>query len=92
MLGPDRGRAGTTRAGPGARGGRGLHDLDRLHVLVSVAELGIIGYQAADWLRANRHNDVGLSDHERILATLSMADNDQTGQRLVSALEASSEG
>jgi hypothetical protein len=25
------------------------HDLDRLHLLIDVAELGISGYQAADW-------------------------------------------
>lgn len=64
------------------------HDLDRLQILISVAELGISGYQAADWLRASRLIDVGLSDHQRILATISMADNEQTGQRLLSALEA----
>ena len=63
-------------------------DLDRLQILISVAGLGISGYQAADWLRANQLVDMGLSDHERILATISMADNDQTGQRLLSALEA----
>jgi arginine decarboxylase len=63
-------------------------DLDRLQILISVADLGISGYQAADWLRANQLLDMGLSDHQRILATISMADNDQTGQRLLSALEA----
>jgi arginine/lysine/ornithine decarboxylase len=63
------------------------HDLDRLQILISVAALGISGYQAADWLRAHPLIDVGLSDHERILATISMADDDETGQRLLSALE-----
>ena len=63
-------------------------DLDRLQILISVADLGISGYQAADWLRANQLVDMGLSDHQRILATMSMADDDQTGQRLLSALEA----
>jgi arginine decarboxylase len=61
------------------------HDLDPLQVLVDVSDLGISGYQAADWLRANCRLDVGLSDHRRILATLSMADDARTADRLVDA-------
>ncbi|MCW2983457.1 MAG: lysine decarboxylase, partial [Conexibacter sp.] len=68
-------------------GAEDSHDLDRLQVLISVADLGISGYQAADWLRANCHLDVGLSDHQRVLATLSMADDEQTTGRLLAALE-----
>jgi arginine/lysine/ornithine decarboxylase len=64
------------------------HDLDRLQVLMDVSELGISGYQAADWLRDNCHVDMGLSDHRRIMATLSMADDDATAQRLLAALQA----
>jgi arginine/lysine/ornithine decarboxylase len=62
------------------------HDLDRLQVLMDVTELGISGYQAADWLRSTCRLDVGMSDHRRILATLSMADDESTTDRLVSAL------
>jgi arginine decarboxylase len=62
------------------------HDLDRLQVLIDVTELGISGYQAADWLRSSCRLDVGMSDHRRILATLSMADDEATTDRLVSAL------
>ena len=62
------------------------HDLDRLQVLVDVSELGVSGYQVADWLRATHAIDVGLSDHRRILATLSMADDVLTTDRLVLAL------
>ena len=62
------------------------HDLDRLQLLVDVSELGISGYQAADWLRETKAVDVGLSDHRRILATLSMADDAQTTARLLDAL------
>ena len=53
------GRAGADRADcPGCTcsrtsscGDEASHDLDRLHVLIDVADLGISGYQAADWLR-----------------------------------------
>ncbi|GGL11749.1 aminotransferase class I/II-fold pyridoxal phosphate-dependent enzyme [Mangrovihabitans endophyticus] len=63
------------------------HDLDPLQVLVDVSELGITGYQAADWLRENCLIDVGLSDHRRILATLSMADDSPTADRLLDAAQ-----
>jgi arginine decarboxylase len=64
------------------------HDLDRMQILMDLSELGISGYQAADWLREHRRLDIGLSDHRRIMATLSMADDDATGQRLTDALRA----
>jgi arginine decarboxylase len=67
-------------------GAEASHDLDLLQVLISVRGLGISGYQAADWLRASCSLDVGLSDHERVLATLSMADDEETTDRLVAAL------
>jgi arginine decarboxylase len=63
------------------------HDLDELQMLIDVTELGISGYQAADWLRAHERLDVGLSDHGRILTTLSIADDEESAQRLRGALE-----
>ncbi|WP_433722827.1 aminotransferase class I/II-fold pyridoxal phosphate-dependent enzyme [Nocardia sp. CA-129566] len=63
-------------------------DLDRLQILIDVSELGVSGYQCADWLREHRRVDVGLSDHRRVLATISIADDAATGQRLVAALAA----
>ncbi|MFF1828503.1 aminotransferase class I/II-fold pyridoxal phosphate-dependent enzyme [Paenarthrobacter sp. NPDC058040] len=62
------------------------HDLDPLHVLMDVSELGISGYQAADWLRAECRLDVGLSDHRRIEATLSQSDNEESTDRLLVGL------
>jgi arginine decarboxylase len=64
------------------------HDLDRMQILMDLSGLGISGYQAADWLREHRRLDVGLSDHRRIMATLSMADDDASAQRLTEALKA----
>ncbi len=64
------------------------HDLDRMQVLMDVSATGATGYEVADWLREERHVDVGLSDHRRILATLSFADDDDTADRLVAALTA----
>ncbi len=69
-------------------GDEASHDLDRLQVLMDLDELGVSGYQCADWLRENCRLDVGMSDHRRILATMSMSDDEDTADRLVSALEA----
>jgi arginine decarboxylase len=62
------------------------HDLDPLQILIDLSSLGISGYQAADWLRENELIDIGLSDHARILATLSIADDTSTTERLLGAL------
>jgi arginine/lysine/ornithine decarboxylase len=68
-------------------GAQASHDLDRMHILVDVSRLGISGYQAADWLRENKQLDMGVSDHRRVEATMSMADDDETADRLLEALE-----
>lgn len=62
------------------------HDLDRLQVLIDVSELDVSGYQCTDWLREHCHVDLGMTDHRRILATLSMADDQNTIDRLVESL------
>jgi lysine decarboxylase len=62
------------------------HDLDRLQIMIDTLDAGISGYQAADWLREERAINVGLSDHRRILAQLTFADNEERIDRLVSAL------
>ncbi len=62
------------------------HDLDRLQILIDVSATGTSGYQAADWLREHRQLDIGISDHRRILATMSFADDKATVERLLDAL------
>ncbi len=62
------------------------HDLDRLQVLMDISATGTSGYQAADWLREHRCIDMGMSDHRRILATLSFADDKSTTDRLLDGL------
>ncbi|OBJ78436.1 aminotransferase class I/II-fold pyridoxal phosphate-dependent enzyme [Mycobacterium colombiense] len=69
-------------------GAQASHDLDRLQVLMDVSGTGTSGYQAADWLRSNAHIDTGMSDHRRILATLSFADDKTTASRLTDGLTA----
>ncbi|WP_306746381.1 hypothetical protein [Saccharothrix yanglingensis] len=54
------------------------HTLDPLKMVVDVAELGISGYQAADWLREHQRVTVGLSDHRRVVAQFTHADDHRT--------------
>ncbi|QLL05400.1 aminotransferase class I/II-fold pyridoxal phosphate-dependent enzyme [Mycobacterium vicinigordonae] len=61
-------------------------DLDITQVLMDISATGTTGYQASDWLRENCRIDLGLSDHRRILATMSFADDKQTADRLVTAM------
>ncbi len=61
-------------------------DLDPLPVFVDLAQLGISGYQAADWLRSEHSIDVHLGDHRRVGAQLTYADDAGTAGVLVSAL------
>jgi arginine decarboxylase len=63
------------------------HELDRPHILIDVTGLGISGYQASDWLREHERIDMGLSHHARILATISIADDDAIAGRLLRALK-----
>lgn len=61
---------------------------DPLKIVIDVRELGISGMQAAEWLRAHRHVDVGGSDACRISASITHADDDETEKVLVDALRA----
>jgi lysine decarboxylase len=63
-----------------------VREIDPLHVLMDLQQLGISGYQAADWLREHERIDIGTNDHRHIEATLSIADDDDTVARLIDAL------
>jgi arginine decarboxylase len=63
-------------------------DLDPLKIVIDLHELGRSGYQANEWLREHERVDVGLSDHRRITAQLTVADDEQTAGRLVDAVRA----
>lgn len=61
-------------------------DMDPLQVIVDISALGVTGYRAADWLRAHHGVNLHVSDHRRISAQLTHADNDDTVKVLVTAL------
>ncbi|MFF7051493.1 aminotransferase class I/II-fold pyridoxal phosphate-dependent enzyme [Streptomyces griseorubiginosus] len=66
-------------------------DFDPLKIVIDVRELGISGMQAAEWLRAELHVDVGGSDTCRISASITHADDDETEKTLIDALRALTE-
>ena len=61
-------------------------DIDRTQILMDISATGTSGYQAGDWLRENCHIDMGMSDHRRVMATMSFADDKHTADRLVDAM------
>ncbi|WP_274703335.1 aminotransferase class I/II-fold pyridoxal phosphate-dependent enzyme [Rathayibacter sp. VKM Ac-2630] len=67
-------------------GAEASHDLDRLHAVIDLDGLGVSGYQAADWIRAEHALDVSLSDHRRIGVEISIADDETTTGWLLAAL------
>jgi arginine decarboxylase len=70
----------------------GAFDLDPLVLTMDVRGLGVTGYQAGDWLRAERHVDVGSMDACRISARITHADDEETEHILVAALAALVDG
>jgi arginine/lysine/ornithine decarboxylase len=69
--------------------GPGLaHALDPLKMVIDLTELNISGYQAADWLREHQRVTVGLSDHRRVVAHFTHADDHRSAGVLLDALGA----
>ncbi|MGW4163762.1 aminotransferase class I/II-fold pyridoxal phosphate-dependent enzyme [Streptomyces sp. NPDC004788] len=66
-------------------------EFDPLKIIIDVRDLGISGMQAAEWLREERHVDVGGSDTCRIGVSITHADDDETEETLVDALTALTE-
>ncbi|MER7729167.1 ornithine decarboxylase [Streptomyces sp. NPDC096323] len=62
-------------------------DMDPLQVIVDITGLGVSGYNAADWIREHHRVDLHLSDHRRISAQFSHADDEQSAERLLAAFE-----
>jgi len=80
--------AGLDLLGREVIGTGGAFGLDPLVLTLDVRGLGITGYQASEWMRANCHADIGSADACHISARLTHADDDETERRLVEALAA----
>ncbi|MFH9133802.1 aminotransferase class I/II-fold pyridoxal phosphate-dependent enzyme [Streptomyces sp. NPDC017524] len=67
--------------GPGAAA-----EFDPLPVIIDIEAMGTTGYRAADWLREHHRIDMHLVDHRRISAQFTHADDEDTADRLLTAL------
>ncbi|MDR7275725.1 aminotransferase class I/II-fold pyridoxal phosphate-dependent enzyme [Catenuloplanes atrovinosus] len=65
----------------------GTAELDPLRLTIDVRGLGISGYQAAEWLRAACHVDLGSADQCHLGGQISYADDDDTEKRLVESVQ-----
>ncbi|MEU9196868.1 aminotransferase class I/II-fold pyridoxal phosphate-dependent enzyme [Streptomyces hundungensis] len=61
-------------------------DMDPLQIIIDITALGTTGYRAADWIREHHHINLHLSDHRRISAQLTHADDEATTAELIKAL------
>jgi arginine/lysine/ornithine decarboxylase len=64
----------------------GVSAVDPTHVMIETASVGLTGYQADDWLRDERHVDVELVDHRRIMPLITFAHGEAEVDRFVRAL------
>jgi arginine/lysine/ornithine decarboxylase len=64
----------------------GVTGVDPTHVLIEPAAIGMTGYQAVDWLREQRHIDIELVDHRRVMPLVTFAHGKAEVDRLVRAL------
>jgi arginine/lysine/ornithine decarboxylase len=62
------------------------YDMDPLQVFVDVEALKFSGYAAADWMREHHQINLHLSDHRRISAQLTHADDESSTTRLLNGL------
>jgi arginine decarboxylase len=61
-------------------------EIDPLVLTIDVRELGITGYQAAEWARTEKHVDFGAADSCRFSARLTHADDDEHVELLLRTL------
>jgi arginine decarboxylase len=64
----------------------GVAGVDPTHVLIETAAVGLTGYEADDWLRDERHIDVELADHRRLMPLITFAHGEVEIDRLVRGL------
>src|SRR5215217_9314723 len=62
--------------------------MDDTKVLLDVAGLGVTGYEAEDWLIAERNLSLGLSDDRHLLAIFTIGNDDAMTDKLIHSLHA----
>lgn len=67
-------------------GRRDAWSIDPTKLVIDVHNIGTTGYDADVWLRRHHNITVEMSDHRRVVALLSIADDEASAGRLVTAL------
>ncbi|MGX1676394.1 aminotransferase class I/II-fold pyridoxal phosphate-dependent enzyme [Streptomyces sp. NPDC055400] len=61
-------------------------DMDPLQIFIDLSEIKFSGYDAADWMRRHHRINLHTSDHRRINAQVTHADDEVTTARLLDGL------
>jgi arginine decarboxylase len=64
---------------------------DKTKVLLDIGDLGVMGYEAEDWLITNRNLSLGLSDDRHLLAIFTIGNDDAMTDELIAGLRAMAE-
>src|SRR3954447_8407100 len=64
----------------------GVAAVDPTHPLIETWRVGLTGYEADDWIRDERHVDIELADHRRVMPLVTFAHGVEDAERLVDAL------
>jgi arginine/lysine/ornithine decarboxylase len=72
--------------GPEVLGRPGAVEWDPTVLVIDVRGAGLSGYEAETWLRLHGPVSLDLSDHRRIIARLTIGDDEETVGRLIDAL------
>jgi len=72
--------------GPGLIGRPGVAGFDETKVCLDLIDLGMTGFEAADWLWAERRIGPELADHRHMTFLLTLGDDDGSVDRLVGGL------
>ena len=68
--------------------GDARHGLEETKVTLDIADLGITGYEADDWLTENVNLSMGLSDDRHLLACFTIGNDDQATDALIAGIRA----
>jgi arginine/lysine/ornithine decarboxylase len=72
--------------GPEVLGRPGAVGWDPTVLVIDVRDAGLSGYEAETWLRLHGPISLDLSDHRRVIARLTIGDDEETVGRLIDAL------
>jgi arginine decarboxylase len=70
-----------------ALGSAGMFDIDETKIVMDLKELGVSGYEAGDWLWSEMHVAMELADHRRLMALITLGDDEESISQLVKAID-----